>query len=180
MSIPGPRERAGKPPPRLAGEMMRSILSCIGEAIVTTDLADRITYMNLEAQALTGWSSAEATGAALATTVCLFPHRSLAPKTGSAGSATREGAIGAGAEGRGPMSSPILQGFLSAKDGSQCPIEGMASPMRDDAGKRVGTVLVFRDVTESREVEHRVQDHLALARNIIANLREPLLVCRRI
>ena len=41
-----------------------------------------------------------------------------------------------------------------AKDGSHRPIDDAAAPIRDQAGKLIGAVLTFRDVTEQRRAEH--------------------------
>ena len=49
---------------------------------------------------------------------------------------------------------------LVCKDGSERPIDDSASPIRDGRGAVVGCVLVFRDITERRRVEHRMQDLL--------------------
>jgi PAS domain S-box-containing protein len=42
---------------------------------------------------------------------------------------------------------------LLARDGAERSIEDSAAPIRDDAGRLVGTVMVFRDVTQARLAE---------------------------
>jgi signal transduction histidine kinase len=46
---------------------------------------------------------------------------------------------------------------LIARDGSRRPIDDSAAPIRDDEGRFVGVVLVFRDVTERRRLEGELQ-----------------------
>ena len=44
---------------------------------------------------------------------------------------------------------------LIAKDGTERPIDDSAAPIRDAEGNVIGSVLVFRDVTEQRRAEQR-------------------------
>ena len=43
-------------------ERAQVTLSCIGEAVVCTDIAGKITFLNVAAEQLTGWSLAESAG----------------------------------------------------------------------------------------------------------------------
>jgi PAS domain S-box-containing protein len=43
-------------------EFLRITLECIGDAVITTDVAGKITYLNPVAEQLTGWDNVEATG----------------------------------------------------------------------------------------------------------------------
>ena len=43
-------------------EWLRVTLSCVGDAVITTDAGGGITLMNPVAQALTGWTPDEAAG----------------------------------------------------------------------------------------------------------------------
>jgi two-component system CheB/CheR fusion protein len=42
---------------------------------------------------------------------------------------------------------------LIAKDGTVRPIDGGCSPIKDGAGRVIGVVIVFRDITERRQIE---------------------------
>ena len=48
--------------------------------------------------------------------------------------------------------------ILVAKDGVERPIDDSAAPIRDEAGKMVGVVLTFRDVTEQREADRALRE----------------------
>jgi PAS domain S-box-containing protein len=47
-------------------ERAQVTLNSIGDAVLVTDLAGTVTYLNLEAEPLTGWSREEAQGQPLA------------------------------------------------------------------------------------------------------------------
>ena len=46
---------------------------------------------------------------------------------------------------------------LIARDGTRCPIDDSAAPIRDDTGRPFGAALVFRDITERRRRERDLQ-----------------------
>ena len=46
---------------------------------------------------------------------------------------------------------------LVARDGTERPIDDSAAPIRDAAGKLIGVVLIFRDVTEQRRAEQELR-----------------------
>ena len=45
-------------------ELLQVTLSSIGDAVITTDVDGRVTYMNAVAESLTGWAQPDATGPA--------------------------------------------------------------------------------------------------------------------
>ena len=49
--------------------------------------------------------------------------------------------------------------LLIRRDGNELYVESTASPIRDGAGKTAGGVLVFHDVSESRELNRRLSYH---------------------
>ncbi len=57
-------ERGGEMPEALFVEKERAqvTLNSIGDAVVSTDIAGNVTYLNQVAEAMTGWSGAEARG----------------------------------------------------------------------------------------------------------------------
>ncbi len=61
--------------------------------------------------------------------------------------------------------------LLVRKDGSECPIDDSAAPIRDEYGIVSGCVLTFRDVTAQRRVEHERASQLLTAR-LLASIIE--------
>ena len=66
--------------------------------------------------------------------------------------------------------------LLIARDGTERSIDDSAAPIRDDQGTVAGVVLVFRDITDRRQLERGIADARAYAENIVATVREPLVV----
>jgi PAS domain S-box-containing protein len=128
---------------RKHSEWLRVTLASIGDAVISTDAEAQVTLMNGVAEALTGWTQAEALGRPLAEVFRIVNEFTRQPVEDPAQRALREGAVVGLAD----------HTILVARDGTERPIDDSAAPMRDEAGTVVGTVLVFRDVTERRRAE---------------------------
>ena len=60
---------------------------------------------------------------------------------------------------------------LIKKDGSECPIDDSAAPIRNEQGHVSGCVLIFRDVTAQRLIEREKANQLITAR-LLASIVE--------
>lgn len=123
--------------------LMAITLRSIGDAVLTTDAEGRVTWLNPVAEALTGWSSAEARGRVAAEVLCLVvegrPGRAPCPV---AACLREERMVSMGAD-----------SVLVARDGQRRhAIEDSASPLFTEDGRLLGVVLVFHDVTEKRRL----------------------------
>ncbi|RPH53765.1 PAS domain S-box protein, partial [bacterium] len=143
------RQRAER---ELAGERerLRITLASIGDAVISTDAEGRVTYLNGVAEALTGWTQAEAAGRLLPDVFHVVNEQTRQPAENPALQALREGTV------VGLASHSVLL----ARDGSERPVDDSSAPILDESGTAVGAVLVFRDVTERRRAEE-VQARLA-------------------
>lgn len=128
-------------------DLLSVTLHSIGDAVITTDPAGRITNLNPVAESLTSWSNEEAAGQPLETVFRIVNEKSRLPVESPATKALRDGVI------VGLANHTVL----IAKDGAECPIDDSAAPIRGADGQIVGCVLVFRDVSERRRAEHRLQ-----------------------
>ena len=117
--------------------------SSIGDAVVATDGEGRITFMNSVAESLTGWKYEEGEGRPLGQIFSILSEETREAVEDPAAKALRLGAI------VGLANHTILR----SRDGRELPIDDSASPIVDERGRVVGTVLVFRDMTERREAE---------------------------
>ncbi len=130
----------------LERERLRITLASIGDAVISTDAEGRVTYLNRVAEELTGWSLEDAAGRPLPDVFHIVNEITRQLSENPALRALREGVV------VGLASHTVLV----ARDGTERPIDDSAAPMIDEAGAPVGSVLVFRDVTQrSRDEEMR-------------------------
>jgi PAS domain S-box-containing protein len=139
-------------------EVMRVTLRSIGDAVITTDNDGCITYMNEVAEAVTAWSLGEARGQPLDRVFRIVNESTRQPVESPATRALRQGVIVG-------LANHTL---LLRKDGTECPIDDSAAPIRDERGAVSGCVLIFRDVTAQRRHEHEQADQLMTARLLAA------------
>jgi len=132
---------------REQAELMRTTLSSIGDGVIATDVEGHVTSMNAVAEALTGWTGGEALGKPLTEVFRVVNERTRATVENPAARAIREGAIVGLAN----------HSILTARDGSERPIDDSAAPIRSKNGQVVGCVLVFRDITERRRIESLIR-----------------------
>lgn len=136
-------------------ERAQVTLDSIGDAVLVTDLAGTVTYLNLEAESLTGWSRDEALGQPLGTVFQIIDGVS---RTAAANPAER-----AVAEDR---TVGLAMGcLLQRRDGTELGIEDSAAPIHDRDGAVTGAVIVFHDVARSRLMSEQMchearHDHL--------------------
>jgi PAS domain S-box-containing protein len=141
-------------------ELLKTTLASIGDAVITTDAAGRITRMNAVAESLTGWSIEEAGGKPLDTVLHLVNAETREPAENPVARALREGALVG-------LANHTL---LIARDGTERFIDDSAAPIRRNEREVVGCALVFRDVTDKRlhaqELEYRERQFRTLAESI--------------
>jgi diguanylate cyclase (GGDEF)-like protein/PAS domain S-box-containing protein len=116
-------------------------LNSIGDAVMTTDTQGNVTYLNAEAEGLTGWTRAEAFARPLAEVFDVTDGL-----TGQHAQDPSRLAIEHNKKVR-------LKGnyILVGREGNETAIEHSAAPIHDRLGNILGAVIVFRDVIVSRE-----------------------------
>ncbi len=124
-------------------EWLSTTLRSIGDAVIATDIEGCVTFMNLVAQDLTGWSQEEAAGKPLKHVFNIVNEDTDEPCEDPVERAIRENNVVG-------LANHTL---LIARDGTRFPIDDSAAPIRDDSGNLTGVVLVFRDITERRRSE---------------------------
>jgi len=126
------------------------ILDSIGDAVLSTDLAGNVTYINPAAESMTGWSRDAAAGRPLTEVFHIVDAR------------TRSSA-------QDPMKLAVSLNktvgltpscVLVRRDGKEFEIEDSAAPVHDREGHVTGAVIVFRDVGAALETS-RQMSHLA-------------------
>jgi PAS domain S-box-containing protein len=128
-------------------ERLRVTLSSIGDAVISCDAAARITFMNPEAEELTGWKTEAVAGHPIQEVLRVIDEESGEPMEDIASRVLRE-------------RLPVRRAdhlALAAKDGTKVPIEDSAAPILDADGELTGVVLVFHSVTEQRRAQERIR-----------------------
>jgi PAS domain S-box-containing protein len=115
-------------------------LNSIGDAVACTDISGNITFLNVVAQGLTGWSSEDAAGRPMADVVRILDATSREPIPDPMAMA-----VGPDRPGHLP-----LNGVLIRRDGFETPIEDSVASIHDRDNNVVGAVIVFRDVSAAR------------------------------
>ncbi len=126
-------------------------LDSIADAILSSDNQGNVTYLNAAAEALTGWSRAEAKGRPVGEVLQVMDGSTREPLT------------------RNPLrlaierNEPVVlaaNSVLIRRDGFEFAIEDSTAPIHDRDGLVIGAVIVFHDVTEVRASALRMS-HLA-------------------
>ena len=116
-------------------------LSCIGDAVITTDKSGIITFINPVAEKLTGWSYEEAVGRAIEDIFNIVNETTGAPAINPVNNVLEKGLIAGLAN----------HTILINKEGKEIPIDDSGAPIKNWEGMIIGVVLVFRDVTTQRQ-----------------------------
>jgi two-component system cell cycle sensor histidine kinase/response regulator CckA len=125
--------------------VLSSTLAGIGDAVLATDKDGRITFLNPVAEALTGWSGAEARKQTVEDVLRLVDERTRGAVENPLIRALRERAIVT-------TSEHIV---LISRSGAEAPVELNAAPVSGDAGGLRGAILVFRDIGKRRQFEEQ-------------------------
>lgn len=131
-------------------ERARVTLESIGDGVLSTDVSCNITYLNAQAERMTGWTRNEAQGRPIAEVLHLIDGESREPT-------------------RNPVELVIAnkknlsfyaRSVLVRRDGYEIPVEDSAAPIFDRTGAVTGAVVTFRDVSETRAMADKMA-HLA-------------------
>lgn len=127
-------------------ELAQVTLHSIADAVVTTDDCGRVEYFNPVAERLTGWTAAEAQGKALTEVFHIVHEVTRESVSNPIERVVREGLV----------TGLANHTLLIARDGAEYSIEDSAAPIRDRQGHMIGAVMVFHDVTQSRQLENQL------------------------
>lgn len=128
-------------------------ISSIGDAVIVTDIAGKITFMNKVAVSLTGWTLQEAADKSLREVFRVVNAETLQEVEDPVDKVLRNGSVVCLAS----------HSVLISKGGAKVPIDDSGSPIRDQDGKVTGVVLVFHDISERKKGEealYKLNRHL--------------------
>ena len=124
-------------------------LASIGDAVIATDAEGKITFMNGVAEELTGYTFSEANQMQLTDVFHIVNDE------------TRQ-------EAENPVAKVLEKGLviglanhsiLIRKDGTEVPIDDSGAPIRDLEGKTTGVVMIFRDISERKQIEQKLAEY---------------------
>jgi PAS domain S-box-containing protein len=128
-------------------ERFEVTLASIGDAVITTDVEGRISYLNAVAENMTGWHLTEVQGRPLLDAFHIINEE------------TRTVA-------ENPIAKVLTSGevvglanhtALISRNGVEVSIEDSAAPIRSPQGNVVGAVMVFHDVSRRRKAERALR-----------------------
>ena len=122
-------------------------LQSIGDGVITTDIQGKIVFLNKVASELTGWTLEEARTKPIEDVFNIVNEHTKKPVEIPVQKVLRAGTIVGLANNT----------ELIAKDGKKRIIADSAAPIFDTQQKIIGTVLVFRDITEIRNMENHLR-----------------------
>lgn len=130
-------------------ESAQITLQSIGDGVITTDAHGQVEYLNPVAESLTGWRLEDAMGRSIDDVFRGFHEETCEPLENPLLVSMR----------RTHSVKTVRPTLLIRRDGNELYIESCASPIRDGAGSVSGGVLVFHDVSESRELNRKLSYH---------------------
>jgi two-component system cell cycle sensor histidine kinase/response regulator CckA len=128
-------------------QWLSTTLRSLGDAVLSTDTQGYITFMNPRAEVLTGWTQAEAFGRHVVEILLVRHETTQALAENPIVKVLQEGTT---------IDLADHNLVLVARDGSERPIDDSASPIKDDHGNIVGAVLIFRDITDRRQLQEQL------------------------
>ncbi|RUZ79804.1 PAS domain S-box protein [Mesorhizobium sp. M7A.F.Ca.US.006.01.1.1] len=126
-------------------ERLRVTLQSIGDAVICTDAANRITFMNPVAEKLTGIAGGEALGKMLG-----HVYWAVDEETGHRIGVTRP-AVGVHAP-----ADQNSRAVLIRRDDTRCSIRQVVSPIVNERNEFCGLVIVFQDFTDARALQRQL------------------------
>jgi len=123
-------------------ELLRVTLQSIGDAVITTDVAGKVAWLNPAAERITGWPESEARGRELGQVFRALHEHTREPVARHWADCLEHGAA--------VSRTDAL--ILVSRSGEEFGIEASSSPIRNEHGTLLGVALVLRDVTEQRRL----------------------------
>lgn len=139
---------------REQSEWLQVMLGSIGDGVISTNELGEVEFMNPMAECLTGWRMDEAKQRPLKEVFDLVNGETRQVVENPAFIALRTNQII-------KLSGPSV---LIRKEGTELWIDNSAAPIRNASGKQIGAILTFRDISDRRQAERKVNAQHAVTR----------------
>ena len=127
-------------------EQAEITLHSVGDAVITADANGNVGYLNPVAELLTEWRTEEARGRPLRHIYRIINETTRKPLEHPAMLGVLDG----------PIVGADKHMLLVSRSGREFAIEDTAAPINDSEGQNVGAILVFRDVTQQRQMQKQL------------------------
>jgi PAS domain S-box-containing protein len=144
-----------------------TVLESMPDAVIATDAAARIFFLNRAAEDLTGWSRQEAVGRHIAEVYLLVDKHDCRPQGNAARSARLLDNTG----------STTRVATLESKTGQRFSIESNSSPLTDHDGETLGRVITFRAVTRRKHADDALGAAAELLESITRHMAAAVTRC---
>jgi PAS domain S-box-containing protein len=141
-------------------------LTSIGDAVIAVNIGEQVTFLNTEAEKLTGWTLIEASNKPLKNVLKIINEYTRKELDNPIAKVLETGQV------TGLANNTILV----SKNGTEIPIDDSAAPIKNKYGKISGVVLVFRDISERRLAEKKLGEMKVFNESIVESISETLLV----
>ena len=149
---------------RKSENILAATLRSIGDGVITCDTEGNIININSAAETLTGWSTDEAKGRPLVEVFHTIHNETRQEAEDLIGRVLREDHV----------IDMAMQTALITRDGTEYQIEDSCAPIHDKADNIIGTVLVFRNVTEEYHRREQMERRHTLSYELLGILNSSL------
>ena len=139
-------------------------LASIGDAVIATDVTGEVRFMNGVAEKLTGWTLNEAAQKPIKKVFTIINEQTRRKVADPVKIVLEKGVV------VGLANHTVLV----RKDGTETSIDDSGAPIKDRDGRIVGVVLIFRDITERKKAEAKMQQQNAILEGINKIFEEAL------
>jgi len=130
----------------IQNEWYQQTMYSLGDGVITTDINGNITFINRSGLEITGWTYKDAVGQPIESVFKIINNNASGKSVNPALMAMKENKI--------IFLEKNTQ--LIQKNGTAIFIDDSGAPIHDSQGHIIGSVLIFRDITEKRKTEEKL------------------------